>query len=204
MIGFIVSMCVLGVIGFAGIKVGKIVEAKVGGVKTLSAYSRAIGSAAAPLAAFMIFAIMMVVVAPPADQFGVANVDWSSRHGGVLGGTADAILVRTTGANVEPGLLYSEATLSGQKYVGLPTAERWIAVKNPALAATFFYTVVCLLIASLTGALMLAKAAYEKYGSMVTVSIKVPETKKVEATPATAAEPTPAPTAEPTAAPVAA
>lgn len=109
-----------------------------GVVRLYSRLPRLIGAFTATAAAFVVLAVGVALVNPPQSEFAVNNVDWASRHGGVLGSTADAILVRTTGASVENGLLYSTATLSGQQYVSL-MGSTWIATDAPATIATLSY-----------------------------------------------------------------
>ena len=152
MVSFILSVLFLVAIGYGGIKVGQYAATKTASVDRLKKHSKIIGSATAPAAAFLIFAVLLPVFAPAPSEFGVANVNWETRNGGVLGSTSDAILVRTTGAEVHPGYLYSTARLSGQTYVGLPTAQ-WIAADHPAVASTIFYGVIALLMGGLTVAL---------------------------------------------------
>lgn len=86
-----------------------------------------------PAAAFMLFACTIALVCPPQSDFNVSNVAWSSRSTNVFGATSDAVLVRTTGAAVEPGMLYSKARLSGVEYVSLP-GFKWAAVGSEGAA----------------------------------------------------------------------
>lgn len=86
-----------------------------------------------PAMAFVLFACTLSLVSPPQADFNVSNVAWQTRNGGVLGATSDAVLVRTTGAAVEPGMLYSKARLSGVEYVSLP-GTAWTAVGSEGAA----------------------------------------------------------------------
>lgn len=95
--------------------------------KTTKSSPRVIAAIVTPVVAFTLFAACVSITAPPQADFTVGNVAWDSRDGGVLGATSDAVLVRTTGATVNKGFLYSTATLSGVEYVsfgGMP----WVAV----------------------------------------------------------------------------
>ena len=94
---------------------------------------RFVAAALVPVMAFALFACTLSLVCPPQADFNVGNVAWQTRDGGVLGAASDAVLVRTTGASVEPGMLYSTARLSGVEYVSLP-GTAWAAVGGEGAA----------------------------------------------------------------------
>jgi hypothetical protein len=170
MVGFI-ALCV-GVVlaGFAFKKVSDYVEARVKGVthseaavekaakvacatgtRTASAVAsgynslpRLAAAFASTACAFMVLAVVVGVACPPQGEFTTQNVDWATRDAGVLGSTADAVLVRTWGASVEPGFMYSTATLSGQQYVSV-IGSPWVATDHPATLAGMAYVVLALM-----------------------------------------------------------
>lgn len=107
--------------------------------KTANATPRYIAAALSSLAGFVVAAVLVTVVFPPRSDFNVESVQWDSRSNhSLIGKVIDPVLVRTTGASVEPGFVYSTATLSGQEYtsvLGLP----WVATDSPALYAVGAY-----------------------------------------------------------------
>lgn len=139
MIGFIITTAVLGVVAFASIKAGKNLTERY----AESSYSkylnpRYVAAVAAPAVCFVILAAVFALLQPPQGTFNVSNVDWETRQGGVLGATADAVLVRTTGASIESGFLYSTAVLSGQTYVSV-LGSPWVACEYPGVLAAVCY-----------------------------------------------------------------
>jgi len=95
---------------------------------------RIVASIVTPVVAFVALAGVVAVVAPPASEFTTSNVAWDSRDGGVLGATSDAVIVRTVGADVQPGFLYSTATLSGNEYVSIGGGA-WVCTGAPGSAS---------------------------------------------------------------------
>ena len=164
MIGIIALAVGVLVAGFILNRVGNVVEARVKGVthtpariQTAAAAAVKVGSAtggavmhgydrlprllaafAASALAFVALAVIVSVACPPQNQFDVSNVDWNTRQGGYVGTAVDAVLVRTTGASIEHGLMYSTATLSGQTYVSV-LGSPWLATDAPATIALFAY-----------------------------------------------------------------
>lgn len=139
MLGFIITAVVLGGVAFASVRAGKNLTEKY----TASAYAkylnpRIVSAVAAPAVCFVILAAAFTLLQPPQGTFSVSNVDWETRQGGVLGATADAVLVRTTGATIESGFLYSTAVLSGQTYVSV-LGSPWVACEYPGVLAAVCY-----------------------------------------------------------------
>jgi hypothetical protein len=139
MIVFIITSAVLGIVAFASLKAGKHITEKY----TASQYTkylnpRYVAAIAAPAVCFVLMATALTLLQPPQGTFNVSNVDWETRQGGVLGATADAVLVRTTGATVESGFLYSTAVLSGNTYVSV-LGSPWVACELPGVLATVCY-----------------------------------------------------------------
>lgn len=103
-----------------------------------------VASMAATSAAFVVLAVGVGLVNPPQGEFTTENVDWNTRQSTLLGSVSDAVLVRTTGAAVESGVLYSTARLSGQEYVSL-FGSPWFATDNAQGVAMFSYCVLALM-----------------------------------------------------------
>jgi hypothetical protein len=160
MVSFIITAAVLGVIGvasaFAGRKIVNSVPAK------YAKYSRVVSAIAAPAVAFIVLALFCTVTSPPQSNLNVTNVDWTTRSTGVIGATSDAILVRTTGANVNAGFLYSTAVLSGQEYVSV-LGSPWIANSTPVLFTALVYAFLAAMAALLAVAASYALTAYEQF-----------------------------------------
>lgn len=170
MIGLILMVAAFVAAGFAFKMVGEQVEARVKGythsatnigrakkaaetvgVGTASAVlhgwngvPRVLAAFASTACAFVVLAVAASVAIPPQGEFHVGNVDWATRDGGLFGLAADAVLVRTAGASVESGLMYSTATLSGQTYVSF-FGSPWIATDAPGTLATVAYAVLALM-----------------------------------------------------------
>jgi len=142
MIGLLILFAVIVASGYIGIKVANKVAVE-------NRYLKAI---TAPAAAFLTLALFTAIVSPAPSEFTSENVNWESRKAGVLGSTADAVLLRTTGASVEPGFVYSTATLSGQQYVGLP-GTTWVAADNVSVALGLWYGMMAVLAAGAVYAL---------------------------------------------------
>ena len=163
MIGFIVTTAVLGVIGAASVKGGRILTEKFSATPyTKYVNPRYVAAVAAPAVCFVVTALLLMLINPPQSQFSVSNVDWGTRQGGVLGATADAVLVRTTGASVNSGLLYSTAVLSGNTYVSV-LGSPWIACEVPGVLAVATYAFLAVITTLLAVAAGRATAEYEKY-----------------------------------------
>lgn len=115
--------------------------------KAANATPRYIAAALSSLACFVVAAVLVTVVFPPRSDFNVESVQWDSRSNhSLIGKAIDPVLVRTTGASVEPGFVYSTATLSGQEYtsvLGLP----WVATDSPAMYAFGAYLTLGLILA---------------------------------------------------------
>lgn len=163
MIGFIISAVILGVIGVASVKAGHYLTEKFSASPyTKYVNPRYVAAIAAPVVCFVVAATALTVLEPPQSSLDVSNVDWATRDGGVLGSTADAVLVRTTGASVNAGFLYSTAVLSGQTYVSV-LGSPWIACEMPGVLATMTYA----FLAGMTTLLALGSAkglkAYEEF-----------------------------------------
>jgi hypothetical protein len=123
----------------AAVKVGNAAGKTVmGGYDRLPRFVAAFASTAL---AFVAFAVIMSIAVPPQAEFTTENVDWSSRPASYTGTVADAVLVRTTGASIENGLLYSTAVLSGQTYVSVLGCP-WLATEAPGAFAALVYTIV--------------------------------------------------------------
>lgn len=167
MIGFIISTVILGVIGVASVKAGKNLTEKFAASQyTKYVNPRYVAAIAAPAVCFVIAATALTLLQPPQSQFDVSNVDWETRQGGVLGATADAVLVRTTGASVNPGILYSTAVLSGQTYVSV-LGSPWLACEVPGALAFTSYVVLAAMAAVLAYVSAKAVQAYESFTAPV-------------------------------------
>jgi hypothetical protein len=152
MVGLIVFFGVLTAVAMGSVYFGRNVATKVCEIEGIGKRISAprLAAVVAPLVAFVVFSGAVAMIAPPQSEFSHDNVSWDSRETSTLGSLGDAVMLRTSGATVNPGYLYSTATFRGQTWFSTPGSQ-W--VPGGVGVALLAYAITALVIGGFTAAI---------------------------------------------------